>query len=193
MRLLTLLAWYAAWLAVAMKVRRDAGQSKLDSMDPTKSTLDKLVDEVRDIHTSTYADVKSYVEKHFSDVEDFDGLKAKVTSVMDTVADEVSEYIASLEKKWTMKRAEIEKALDEKFAEKDAILNAAVEKWAELTDTTSDAVASWIDTAKARLLSLRDTIQKNIKVEVKLEKTPVKKTPAKKPVAKKISTKKPQA
>jgi len=193
MRLLTLLAWYAAWLAVAMKVRRDAWTSKLDQDDPGKSTLDKLVDEVKDIHISTYADVKSYVEKHFSEVEDFDGLKSKVTSVMDTVADEVSEYIASLEKKWTMKRAEIEKALDEKFAEKDAILNAAVEKWAELTDTTSDAVTSWIDTAKTRLASLRDTIKENIRVDVKAEKISTKKAPTKKPVAKKIPTKKPQA
>jgi hypothetical protein len=77
-----------------MKVRRDAGKSKLDQKDPSKSPLDKLVDEVKDIHTSTYADVKAYVAEHFSDVEDFEGLKAKVTSIVDNIANEAETFVS---------------------------------------------------------------------------------------------------
>jgi hypothetical protein len=198
MRLLTLLAWYAAGLAVAMKVRRDAGQSKLDQRDPSKSTLDKLVDEVKDIHTSTYADVKAYVAEHFSDVHDFDSLKARVTTIVDTIADEAEAFVTSLEKKWTAKKADIEARVDTFFDEKSSVLEEAKAKWALLTDTTTDAVVTWVDEAKSRLLSLRDTIKKNIKLEVTVEKTPVKKpaakkAPAKKPAAKKPPAKKPQA
>jgi hypothetical protein len=99
MRLFTLLAGYAAGLAVAMKVRRDAGRSKLDSTDPSKTTLDKLVDEVRDIHTSTYADVKKYVTTHFDDVHDIDSLKTKVTTIIDNAASEAETFISSLMEK----------------------------------------------------------------------------------------------
>jgi hypothetical protein len=56
MRLFTLIAGYAAGLAVAMKYRKDAGTSKLTT--PTKSTIDSFFDEIVDIHKSVFADVK---------------------------------------------------------------------------------------------------------------------------------------
>lgn len=56
MRLLTLIAGYAAGLAVAMKYRKDAGTSKLAT--PTKSHIDSFFDEIVDIHKSAFADVK---------------------------------------------------------------------------------------------------------------------------------------
>lgn len=99
MRLLTLLAGYAAGLAVAMKVRKDAGKSKLDSTDPNKTTLDKLVDEVKDIHETTYHDVRAYVSHHFSDVHDFESLKSKVSVFLDNVATEADSFLASLTEK----------------------------------------------------------------------------------------------
>lgn len=99
MRLFTLLAGYAAGLAVAMKVRHDAGQSKLGSTDPNKTTLDKIVDEVKDIHQSTYADVKKFVVNHFDDVHDFESLKVKVSSIVDNVAAEAEAFITSLQEK----------------------------------------------------------------------------------------------
>lgn len=82
-----------------MKVRKDAGQSKLDSTDPNKSTLDKLVDEVKDIHQSTYKDVKSYVSTHFADVHDFETLKSKVATIVDNVASEADTFLSSLMEK----------------------------------------------------------------------------------------------
>jgi hypothetical protein len=194
MRLFTLLAGYAAGLAVAMKVRRDAGTSKLDSTDPSKTTLDKLVDEVKDIHESTYKDVKAYVSTHFSDVHDFETLKSKVASIVDNVANEADAFLSSLMEKWDTKKDDIEGKVDEFFSEKEAILEEAKNKWISLADTTADTVVSWIEVAKKKLLELRENMKSKIQeeavdVSTELEKKPTaKRAPAKKP-----ATKKPQA
>jgi hypothetical protein len=82
-----------------MKFRRDAGKSKLDSTDPNKTTLDKLVDEVKDIHETTYKDVKAYVSTHFSDVHDFESLKVKVATIVDNVATEADAFLSGLKDK----------------------------------------------------------------------------------------------
>ena len=58
MRLFTLLAGYAAGLAVAMKYRKDKGISKLENTVNNKSKLDSFIDEVVDIHKTAFADVK---------------------------------------------------------------------------------------------------------------------------------------
>ena len=58
MRLFTLLAGYAAGLAVAMKYRKDAGTSKLENTSNKKSKLDSFIEEVVDIHKTAFADVK---------------------------------------------------------------------------------------------------------------------------------------
>ena len=79
MRLFTLLAGYAAGLAVAMKYRKDNGTSKLDTESPNTSKLNSFIDEVVDIHKTAFADVKSFVNENFDDVDNFDDLKSKVT------------------------------------------------------------------------------------------------------------------
>lgn len=96
MRLITLLAGYAAGLAVAMKFRKDAGTSK---PDPTKSKMDNIIDEIVDIHKTAYTEVKGFVTTQFDDVEDFDSLKAKASSLLDSFTTEAEELIASLQKK----------------------------------------------------------------------------------------------
>ncbi len=58
MRLFTLLAGYAAGLAVAMKYRKDVGTSKLENTSNKKSKLDSFIEEVVDIHKTAFADVK---------------------------------------------------------------------------------------------------------------------------------------
>lgn len=58
MRLFTLLAGYAAGLAVAMKYRKNNGTSKLDTENPNASKLNSFIDEVVDIHKTAYTEVK---------------------------------------------------------------------------------------------------------------------------------------
>ena len=79
MRLITLLAGYAAGLAVAMKYRKDAGTSKLQTTDPSRSQLDTFIDEVVDIHKSVFADVRGFANDTFEDVQTFEDLQSKVS------------------------------------------------------------------------------------------------------------------
>ena len=58
MRLFTLLAGYAAGLAVAMEYRKDAGKSKIDTSTDNTSKFNSFIDEVVDIHKTAFADVK---------------------------------------------------------------------------------------------------------------------------------------
>lgn len=193
MRLITLLAGYAAWLAVAMKVRKDAWQSKLDSKDPNKTTLDKLVDEVKDIHESTYKDVKAYVSTHFSDVHDFESLKAKVTDIVDNVASEAETFLSGLKDKWDTGKGEIEGKVDAFFSEKEALLEDAKNKGLALADTTADTVVAWIEIARGKLHTLHDSVKSKIQSEKIPEKKSAKKSTAKKSAPKKAQSKKPQA
>ncbi len=87
-KLFTLLAGYAAGLAVAMKYRKDAGTSKLQTANGTKAGLDSFIDEVVDIHKSAFEDLKGVVSSGFEEIQDFEGLKTKVTSLVDTYATE---------------------------------------------------------------------------------------------------------
>ena len=192
MRLITLLAGYAAWLAVAMKYRREAGTSKL-GVDPKQSKIDAFIDEVVDLHKSAITDAKSAYRTHFGDIESFDDLKAKVTTLIDSASDEAESYIASMRARGADKKEILESEVDAFFAEKNKILEEAKDKWAELTDTATDTVTSWIESAKSRLLLLRDSMKENIKFEMTVEKTPVKKSTAKTPLVKKPVIKKPVA
>jgi hypothetical protein len=79
MKLFTLLAGYAAGLAVAMKYRKDNGMSKITDAVTGKSKLDIFIDEVVDIHKSVFADVRGLVGDTFDDVENFDDLQSRVS------------------------------------------------------------------------------------------------------------------
>jgi hypothetical protein len=79
MRLITLLAGYAAGLAVAMKYRKDNGISKMTDAVTGKSKLDTFIDEVVDIHKSAFADVRGLVGETFADVDNFDDLQSRVS------------------------------------------------------------------------------------------------------------------
>jgi hypothetical protein len=55
-----------------MKYRKQSGESKLESADPTKTKLDTFIDEVVDIHKTAFDDIKGVVMTTFDDVHDFD-------------------------------------------------------------------------------------------------------------------------
>jgi hypothetical protein len=92
-KIITLLAGYAAGLAVAMKYRKDAGTSTLTHRDPNTSRLDSFIDEIVGIHKSAFADIKSVVSITFEEVDDFDTLKARVNTLIEGFAQEVEGQI----------------------------------------------------------------------------------------------------
>ena len=94
MRLFTLIAGYAAGLAVAMKYRKDTGTAKVP--DPKASHMDTLIDEIVDIHKTAFSEVKGFVSTHIDEVTDLDSLKSKVMTSIDSFATEAEARIASL-------------------------------------------------------------------------------------------------
>lgn len=81
-KILALLGTYATGMAVAMKLRKDKGTSKL-AKDTKNSTLENVIDEIVDIHKMAYNDVKNFVTPLFDDVKDFEGLKTRVSGMID--------------------------------------------------------------------------------------------------------------
>jgi hypothetical protein len=174
-KLLTLVAGYAAGLAVARKYRKDHGKSKL-SADPDKSKLDNFLDEVVDIHKSAYGDAKEYVETNLEDVKDMDSLKTKVTTKMSGLASEAETLLSSLK----------ERGLDKK----EELLDEAKSKGVSLSDLAVDKLTGWIDEAKQKLDTAHTAVNSKLDTaEASLKPVPKKNIPAKKPVPKKTATK----
>lgn len=150
MRLITLLAGYAAGLAVAMKYRKDAGTSKIDT-DPNKSKMDSIIDEIVDIHKSAYADIKSTVTATWEEVEDLDGLKAKVMTVVDGFTSDVEAKVTELRTRGEIKAEVLEKTLDDSLAEKEAAIESARTKALTFADGAMDTVDAFLTEATKKL------------------------------------------
>ncbi len=160
--LFTLLAGYAAGLAIAMKYRKDQGTSKLEA-DTSKTTIDSLINEVVDIHKTAYHDVKGFVSSNFSDVKDFEGLKGKIEAMMEDFMTEVNTVVAAAQD-WTDEQKTAAKAeIDTIFDKKSALIEEAKERGSTFTDTTADVISGWLDEAKGKLEKTRTKIQAKIK------------------------------
>ena len=124
MKLFTLIAGYAAGLAVAMKYRKDNGTSKLASKSK-KSTVDTIVDEIVDIHKSAYTDARTFMQGNLDDVKDFDTLKSKVTPFIDNFTAEAESLFDEVSEKGGVKKAALQSRLADLVTEKKALLDAA--------------------------------------------------------------------
>ncbi len=160
--LFTLLAGYAAGLAIAMKYRKDQGTSKLEA-DTSKTTIDSLINEVVDIHKTAYNDVKEFVSNNFSDVKDFEGLKAKIEAMMEDFTMEVSSVVAAAQEGTAEQKTAAKAEVDAIFDKKSAIIEEAKERGSSLTDATFEVISSWLDEAKGKLEKTRTKIQAKIK------------------------------
>ena len=181
MRLLTLIAGYAAGLAVAMKYRKEAGTAK--TPDPKASKMDNIIDEIVDIHKTAYTEVKGFVSTHLDDVKDFDSLKSKVMTSIDSFATEAESLISSLRSKGVEKGEKIKTAVDALYAEKNKLIDEAKTKGSSFADVAFDTLSGWIDEAKAKLTTAHSTIKAKIDTPTPIAKQPTpKKAPAKKSV-----------
>jgi hypothetical protein len=133
-----------------MKYRKDAGTSKLNT-DPNKSKMDSIIDEIVDIHKSAYQDIKSVVSVTWEEVEDLDGLKAKVMTMVDDFTGEVEAKITELRTRGEIKAEVITKTLDESFAEKEAAIESARTKALTLADGAMDSVDTFLTEATKKL------------------------------------------
>jgi hypothetical protein len=186
MRLFTLIAGYAAGLAVAMKYRKDAGTSKLTT--PTKSTIDSFFDEIVDIHKSAFTDVKSFAKENFDDIDNWDDLQSKVSGVISDFTANLDTHIETAKQAGTTKKAELLKIAQEFYTTHEATLESAKARASSFSGIPESTIDSWIATARTELTTAYSAIEKKFQSGEAI-KSPAKKstakTPAKKPVAKK--------
>ena len=168
-KFMTLLAGYAAGMAVAMKYRKNAGTSKLDNTDPNKSKLDIFIDEVVDIHKTAFADIKNAVTVTFEEVDDFDSLKAKVATLIDDFGVELDTTIAELKVQGGTKKEELLAFADKAYNDREAMLEQAKTKALSFADVAHDTLDSWFMDSRKKLNTsykkMRTRIEKEIQAK----------------------------
>lgn len=149
--LFTLLAGYAAGLAIAMKYRKENGESKLESTDSSKSKLDIFIDEVVDIHKTAFEDIKGVVLTTFDDVHDLDSLKEKVTSLVEWFTSEVEAKIEELQSQGEEKKTEAIALLDSYYESKKEHIDQAKIKALSFAGVAHDTLDSLLGEARTKL------------------------------------------
>lgn len=158
--LFTLLAGYAAGLAVAMKFRKDAGASKLPA-DTKDTTVEGFISEVVDIHRVAFDEAKKFFDEHFEDVNDFASLQAKVEGIIAGFIPEIESKVQALSAKGDEKKKMALDLIEKAYGEKQAFLQNAQAKAERFVDTGSDVLQSWIAEATKKL----DTAYEKLKNE----------------------------
>jgi hypothetical protein len=161
-KLITLLAGYAAGIAVAMKYRKDHGTSKLQNADTPKWKIDSFIDEVVDIHKSAFADLKSIVQVSWEDVEDFDALKIKLLALVESYSDDVESAIAEVKSTGEQKKTEVLALLEKVYTEKQNTIESARKKALSFADVAHDTLDAFLADAKTRLDAGHDRVKAKI-------------------------------
>jgi gas vesicle protein len=164
--LFTLLAGYAAGLAIAMKYRKQSGESKLESADPTKTKLDTFIDEVVDIHKTAFDDIKGVVMTTFDDVHDFDWLKVKLTTLVEGFSSEAEAKIAELKTQGEEKKTEAITFLDSFYESKKESIEHAKTRASGFADVAHDTLDTLLTEAKSKL----DTAYATLKTKLESDK-----------------------
>jgi hypothetical protein len=134
-----------------MKYRKQSGESKLESADTGKNMLDSFIDEVVDIHKTAFEDIKGAVMTTFDDVHDLEGLKSKVTSLVEGFSSEAEEKIAELKTQGEEKKAEALTLLDSFYESKKESIEQAKTRASGFADIAHDTLDTLLTEAKTKL------------------------------------------
>lgn len=160
-KFLALVGTYAAGLAVAMKLRKDKGTSKL-AKDSKDITAGNIIDEIVDIHKTAYTDIKNAMAPIFEDVKDFDGLKAKVAEMVDEWSDKLETAFADLKEEGEEKKEVAMGMLEDAKTKAEKTLETAKEKAVSFGDQAEDKIEKWIADIKKKF----DTQYAKLKTKV---------------------------
>lgn len=186
MKLFTLLAGYAAGLAVAMKYRKDNGTSKLDTTAPAKEKFNSFLEEVVDIHKTAFADVKGFMKENFDDVQNFDDLQKKVSGIVSGFASQLESHLENAKNTGITKKDELLKIASDFYASHEATLETAKSKAASFTNIPEETIDSWLNTAREEITSAYHAIQSKFANPTETDEVaPVKKRAPRKPPVKK--------
>lgn len=167
--LLTLLAGYAAGLAIAMKYRKDHQASVTpSSADPTvppqppKSKMDEFIDEVVDIHKVAYSDIRDAVVVTFEEIKDFEELKKKVQEFVESFQSEFDAKVTGIMNGGNAKIEEIQKMLEDFYTKKQDLLKNAGEKARSLSNISQDAIDLLLGEARKKLSESYEKVKEEL-------------------------------
>lgn len=158
--LLTLLAGYAAGLAVAMKFRKDKWTSKLTSWTPEDS-VEGFINEVVDIHRVVFDEAVKFFDDHLDDVTDFDALKSKVEKVISEFIPEIQTKIDTLNAEGEAKKQEALDLIEKSYGEKQAFLQTAHARAERFVDGGSAFLKSWVTEVTRKLDAAYEKLKKD--------------------------------
>lgn len=166
-KLFAVLGVYAASVAVAMKLRKDKGTSKL--APKTKDiTVGNVIDEVIDVHVSAYEGVKGFVAPFFEDVKNFDDLKDKVAGMIDDFGLKLEASIAELKLEGAEKKQAALEMIESAREKAEKALAQAKDKASSFKDEAGDTVEKWAQDAEKKFMSTYETLK--AKAEKMVEK-----------------------
>lgn len=158
-KLFALLGTYAAGVAVAMKLRKNAGKSKLAN-ETRDITLGEVFDEIADIHKDAYADIKNFIVPLFEDVESFDELKQRFATMTDDWSEKLESTLTQLKEDGAYKKESVREMIDDAKETVDRAFESAKEKAQLFVDAdTKQKIDRWIVTAGKKIEKTYNTIK----------------------------------
>lgn len=161
--LITLLAGYAAGLAIAMKFRKDQWTSKLSTETPDK-WVEGFISEVVDIHRVAFDEAVKFFDDHLDDVTDFDTLKSKVERVISGFIPEIQTKIDTLNAEGEAKKQEALDLIEKSYGEKQAFLQTAHARAERFVDRGSDLLKSWVSDLTKKLDAAYEKLKKDTQI-----------------------------
>ncbi len=159
MKLFTIVAGYVAGLAIAMKYRKDKGTSKLESLNPLKTSIDTLVEEIVDIHKTAFTSVKDVISENFDDIDNFSDLQKKISGMVADFSGTLEKHIEKAKKEGITKKDELLEIAQEFYAKQEANLEVAKRRAGSFSDTSEAAIESWLADARKELKSSYKAVQ----------------------------------
>lgn len=146
----TAIAGYAAGLAVAMKLRKDNGTSKLGKK-AKDTTLENVMDEIVDIHKTAFTEAKKFVATNFDDVHDMESLQKKVGEMVDDFSGHADKVVASLKDASEDKVTAAKEFFEDAYAKVNASLEKAQNKANGFGDDSAETAKKLFDDSKAKI------------------------------------------
>ncbi|PID84271.1 hypothetical protein CSB09_01960 [Candidatus Gracilibacteria bacterium] len=149
-KLLALLGGYVAGMAFWSKKRQSEGTSKLKK-PLLESTISEIIDEIIDMHTLAYDEVKKRVEPIFEEISDFDSLKAHVDEMIDGFEEKWEKTFSNIKEMTVEKKQELSEKFDNSKDHLEKTLDTAKERAGDFKDTTQKTVEKWSKEAQSKV------------------------------------------
>ncbi len=137
-------------MAFWSKKRQSEGTSKLKK-PLLESTISEIIDEIIDMHTLAYDEVKKRVEPIFEEISDFDSLKAHVDEMIDGFEEKWEKTFSNIKEMTVEKKQELSEKFDNSKDHLEKTLDTAKERAGDFKDTTQKTVEKWSKEAQSKV------------------------------------------